>query len=147
MNLDKSVDNILFERYVPCTIWCDPWPSWVVGYFGASWGSFFLFCWSSSLSWLWLLPLITGACCRNSWPLLPHKIAEVEQGACFFSLASALVCMCVCECVLCWQDLTKTAYVVEGDDLLPLLGRLQEELYVRPRGEWHISLWAAKTSL
>ena len=98
MNLDKSVDNILFERYVPCTIWCDPWPSWVVGYFGASWGSFFLFCWSSSLSWLWLLPLITGACCRNSWPPLPHKIAEVEPGACFF-----FACFCACVYVCVWM--------------------------------------------
>ena len=54
--------------------------------------------------------------------------------------ASALVCMCVCVCVLCSQDLKKTAYVVEGDGLLPLLGRLQRELGVWPRGEWHISL-------
>ncbi len=60
--------------------------------------------------------------------------------------AFALVCMCVCVCVLCSQDLKKTAYVVEGDGLLPLLGRLQRELGAWPRGEWHISLWAAKTA-
>ena len=56
------------------------------------------------------------------------------------------LCACVCVCVLCSQDLKKTAYVVEGDGLLPLLGRLQRELGAWPRGEWHISLWAAKTA-
>ena len=42
--------------------------------------------------------------------------------------------MRVCECALRSQDLRKTAYVVEGDGLLPLLGRLQRELGVWPRG-------------
>ena len=53
--------------------------------------------------------------------------------------AFALVCMCVCMRALL-SDLKKTAYVVEGDGLLPLLGRLQRELGAWPRGEWHISL-------
>ena len=89
---------------------------------------------------------MTGACCRYSWPPIPHNIAEVEPGACFF-LGCFCACVCVFACVLCWQDLTKTAYVVGGGDLLPLLGGLQEELYVQPRGKWHIPPRAAKTAI
>ena len=124
----------------------DPWPSWVAGHLGASRGSFLFFLFGLQVvSLRWLLLLIKGACCRNLRLPLPHKVAEVEPGVCQFFFVFC-VYMRVCECALRSQDLRKTAYVVEGDGLLPLLGRLQRELGVWPRGEWHISLWAAKTA-
>ena len=42
--------------------------------------------------------------------------------------------------ILSWQDRRKTAYLFEGGDVPPLLGWLQQELDVWPRGEWHVSL-------
>ena len=112
-----------------------PWPSWVVGYCGASGGSFFP-CWSSSLFWLWLVLLLQALAADIAGRRFRIILRKWSQAHVFFWVVSALVC--VFACVLCWQDLTKTAYVVGGGDLLPLLGGLQEELYVQPRGKWHI---------
>ena len=78
-----------------------PWPSWVGLSGGEGRGSL-------------LFPASTS-----------HKLVEVEPGAYVLFFDSVLVHL-----RLCWQDMTRTAYIFEGGDLPPLLGWLQQELGV-----------------